>query len=192
MNSKQHYIYIDFLRIFAIFWVMFNHTNTRGFFLFSITDHPAKQLVYLFISIFCKFAVPVFFMISGSLLLPKSESLETIFRKRILRFVMILFVIILLYWLYNKYRWGNPLEISDIFKQLYTGKGPGQLWYLYSYIAILLMLPFLKYLAESMRGSDYLYLAFMFVLFTGILPVIDYLLFKGESSHAVDLRAGLF
>lgn len=65
---KQHF---DFLRIIAIFMVLFNHTGTNGFVLFTIARESKLYIFYLFFAIFIKMAVPLFFMISGALLLPR-------------------------------------------------------------------------------------------------------------------------
>ena len=75
--KKKKLLYIEFLRAAAIFFVIFNHTATEGFLLF--TKYPTDNIqywLYLAISIFCKFAVPVYFMISGALLLGKDEPLK--------------------------------------------------------------------------------------------------------------------
>ena len=59
--------YIDVLRILACLAVIYNHAS--GFFLFG--DQEPGGLLYrleLCLSISCKFAVPVFFAISGALI----------------------------------------------------------------------------------------------------------------------------
>ena len=91
--NKVKILYIEILRIIAAFFVIYNHTGNDGFFLFSICDVGSIQFwIYMAISIFCKFAVPVFFMISGALLLArKDESLKDLYCKRIFKIVIILF-----------------------------------------------------------------------------------------------------
>lgn len=76
---------IECMRILAAFFVIFNHTETTGFFLFSYYDtHGIRYWLYLFISIFCKFSVPLFFMISGALMLNRiSEPLKQLWHHRI-------------------------------------------------------------------------------------------------------------
>jgi surface polysaccharide O-acyltransferase-like enzyme len=67
-KAKQRAIYIDVLRIIACIMVIFNHTNERGFYRY-VTDTPGTMLSIwnLFFSIACKSAVPIFFMMSGSI-----------------------------------------------------------------------------------------------------------------------------
>ena len=75
-GAKKRLLSLDFMRIFAILLVIFNHTDNRGFYRF-LTDDPGTFLYWfnLFFSILCKAAVPLFFMISGALLLNKEESI---------------------------------------------------------------------------------------------------------------------
>ena len=102
--NKTKKVYLEIMRIIAVFFVIFNHTSNNGFFLFSL--HPTNSLqfwLYLFISIFCKFSVPLFFMISGALLLDdKKDSLKNYIKKRYLIFLLFslhfrLFIIFLIY-----------------------------------------------------------------------------------------------
>ena len=64
-GAKKRLLSLDFMRIFAILLVIFNHTDNRGFYRF-LTDDPGTFLYWfnLFFSILCKAAVPLFFMIS--------------------------------------------------------------------------------------------------------------------------------
>ena len=62
--DKKRKVYIDFLKIIAIYMVMFNHTYEKGYLLFTITQGSNWYPVYLFCSIFIKIAVPLFFMAS--------------------------------------------------------------------------------------------------------------------------------
>ena len=61
--TKGKKIYIEVLRCIAIFFVIFNHTEEYGFDLYKETAETLPYIIYLTISIFCKAAVPIFFMI---------------------------------------------------------------------------------------------------------------------------------
>lgn len=86
-------IHLDLLRLVAIFMVVFNHTGDCGYMLFADKLNTPLYFPYLISSIFCKIAVPLFFMISGALLLPKQESFKQLFSKRILRMTIVLVLI---------------------------------------------------------------------------------------------------
>ena len=84
--EKRNKVYLDFIRIIAIFLVVVNHTGA-----FRFPDCPG----WLNIGYWCqmiwndivKMAVPMFFMVSGALLLPKEETIVELFKKRILMVV---------------------------------------------------------------------------------------------------------
>ena len=93
-------MYIEFIRIIAGFFVIFNHTRERGFFLFaSYPENSIQYWLYLFLSVFCKFSVPMFFAISGALLLSKDEPIKELYKKRVLKMVLVLLLFSFLYYL---------------------------------------------------------------------------------------------
>ena len=90
-NKKPiRFLHMDILRVIAIFLVVFNHTGNRGYTLFNYMSSSFLYFSYMAFSVFCKIAVPVFFMISGALLLPKEDSFKQLFSKRILRMALVL------------------------------------------------------------------------------------------------------
>jgi surface polysaccharide O-acyltransferase-like enzyme len=72
--KKERKVYLDLIRILAAFCVIFNHTNDNGFFLFAAREWGSFTFWgYMFFSVFCKAAVPLFLMISGALMLSREE-----------------------------------------------------------------------------------------------------------------------
>ncbi|MDU3827790.1 MAG: acyltransferase family protein, partial [Peptostreptococcus sp.] len=147
------------MRGFAIFFVIFNHTGTNGFNLFSTYQPASLQFwISLGVAIFCKFSVPVFFAISGALALGKDpEPLGRLWRKKILKFSLILIIISLIYYLELIYKAnGNKLIlekgwINDFILKLYSGDVRTHLWYMYAFIAYLIGLPFLQSLVKHLE-----------------------------------------
>lgn len=178
-NSKRNLTHIEALRILAIFLVMFNHTGTNGYFLFSVRQQSPFYGLYLFVSIFCKIAVPIFFMISGALILGKEESIGTILKKRLLRFVIVLIGISFFYHIYDCYYYNSEFDLKKCLLTMYTGNAASHLWYLYSYIGIILMLPFLRRMVKTMEEKEYWYLVAGNLIFVGLLPIVQYLFTQG-------------
>ncbi|MGC4017984.1 MAG: hypothetical protein QM793_01265 [Muricomes sp.] len=52
--EKNRKIHMDFIRIAAIFFVVFNHTNEKGYFLFAVTENMITRPIYTGMSILCK------------------------------------------------------------------------------------------------------------------------------------------
>lgn len=87
--------YYDFLRIFAIFFVIYNHSLGAHLYL-NYTSIGIEEFLHICLSVFDKIAVPLFFMISGALLLGKTESIITVLVKRASRVVLVLIFFTLL------------------------------------------------------------------------------------------------
>ncbi|MBQ2881076.1 MAG: acyltransferase [Clostridia bacterium] len=175
-NNTKRFVHLDLLRLIAIYLVIFNHTGDRGFTLFVNEIESPISLLYMMASVFCKIAVPLFFMISGALLLKKDESLKQLFLKRVLRIVVVLILISIpyYYWLQRS----NGIGLSDFFSWIYSNSASTSLWYLYSYLALLLILPFLRSMVKNMKKGDFLYLICGYLVFVGIFPCVEYLVFQ--------------
>ena len=180
-NKKEKYIHLEIMRILAIYAVIFNHSAKDGFFLFS--TRPVGSLsfwVYLFISVSCKFAVPVFFAISGALMLNRpNESMKALWGVRIRNIAIILFVYSAFYYIYHAIETGKAIDLKEFFTTLYSSKTNPQLWYLYTYIAFLAVLPFLRALVTNLDDKYFYYLIVIVLFFRGFLPIVEYLLSQG-------------
>ena len=148
--------------------------------------------VYLFLSILCKTAVPIFFMLSGAFLLKKDEQIKDILRKRVLRFVITLAVITVVYHFYdvcfNQKAVGN---FSTILNAFMSKSASGALWYLYTYIGLMLMLPFLRNLVKSTTTKQYTYLIALNLILVGLLPIVSFWLSNGKYYYTKTFAASL-
>lgn len=178
--SKERKIHLEVLRIIAIIFVLFHHTDWRGFRLFLYRD-GFSSFVYLLISTLCEVAVPIFFMISGALLLKKDESIKEILLKRVLRFIIILFAITAVYHFYDVLFNGRALgSFETVFNAFITNGASGALWYLYDYIALLVLLPLLRNMVRNTTSRQYIYLIVLNLLLIGILPIASFTLSNGK------------
>lgn len=176
MTNKR--LDIELMRFFACFFVVFNHTQARGFFRFSTFE--STRLLYdlgLCLSIFCKFAVPLFLAVSGALLLGRNESYRMVWKKRILKIFIILFVWSFLYHLYNNRfnEFDLVTLVKSFFQPFFADDITFHLWYLYAFIGFLISLPLLRKIARSLSRKDYVYLFSIYFLMHCIMPVAEYL-----------------
>ncbi len=171
---KSRKTFLDLLRIIACFFVIVNHTNSTIF--LSTTPEGLTwfvSLTYFFIS---KIAVPIFFMISGYLLLNKIDNYKKYFH-RILRIVIVLVGCGFIYAVYHTY-YLNPepsfLTVVTRFLNVYYQSPSGALWYLYAYLGILFMLPFLQKMASVMKKCDYHIFFMISGLYFSVLPILNH------------------
>ena len=181
-NKKQRIGYFDLLRIIAIILVVFNHTGSNGYAFFFHARESFFYPAYIFISAFDKIAVPLFFMISGALLIPKEESYKDVI-KRFLRFALVLLVGTISMYVYAIIRGKiTNFTIKEFVTALYSTGAIVPYWYLYAYLAYILMLPFIRKIAEGLSDKDFLWLFFIATL-AATISILDYTLFQGKYKH---------
>lgn len=180
--EQRDKVHIEILRILAAYFVIFNHTNAMGFFLFSVYERGSLQYwVYMLFSIFCKISVPLFFMIAGALLLKKDADLKEIWSKKITRIVAALISFSAVAYIgLGGWSGKTMLSLVDYLEKLYTNQISGIFWYLYVYIAFLIALPFLRAIVKIIKEADYKYLIILFVLFTAVIPCLEYRFWQGN------------
>jgi surface polysaccharide O-acyltransferase-like enzyme len=108
------------------------------------------------IAVIDKINVPLFFMVSGALLLGRNESVRLILTKRVARTVAVLVIFTGVYYLLRSLGIvGRPNpHLSDFFRADIWGP----LWFLYAYISFLLALPLLRAVAQNLQRSSWLLL----------------------------------
>ena len=180
ITKNNKIIYLEVLRLIAIIFVIFNHTSNDGFLLFSSQQpNSLTYWIYAFFSVFCKFAVPIFFMISGILYLKKDDlDLKYLFKKRILKMIIILIIFSLIIFCNDVYINEANFSLKLFLKSLITCNISVTMWFLYMYIIFLLLLPLLKMIANQINIKMINYLILLAILFDGVLPCIYFLLFK--------------
>jgi len=86
---------IEVLRVIAIALVIFHHIDITYLF-YHNTNNIGTFIISLFITTIVTIDVPIFFTISGYLLLSKEESITNVWRNRILRMILVTFLFFLL------------------------------------------------------------------------------------------------
>lgn len=113
------------------------------------------------LSTLCKSGPPLFFMISGALLLGKKESFQVILKHKVFRFGLILLITTV--WMSR-----GDFNIQSFVHNLLTNNN----WFLYAYLAFLFMLPFLRILVQNLDKKMlwlFLILSTIFYTMTSVL-----------------------
>ena len=161
---KKRNICYDIMRLIAIFMVLYNHRILYSFFL--DTNNSFVKIVLQILAVFSRCGPPLFFMISGALLLGKKEKVIDIIKHRVIRIFVVMFVITI----YAFYSWNSGNSFITLY---FTGLN----WYLYAYIAYLLMLPLLRGMVTNLTESQMKYLivcSMIFYSLSGILIVLGF------------------
>ncbi|WP_195571334.1 acyltransferase [Paenibacillus sp. 1001270B_150601_E10] len=182
MNSifkNNRIIYIDLLRVLSIVAVVILHitadllTRTNDF-------NSASWWVNNLLNSIARFAVPVFFMISGAMILRTNiTSYREFYLKRVLPLVIPLISWSLIYALYNQYFvLKSNIGVLEFLKgfgyNLLIDRNYVHLWFLYAIIAIYMTVPLIAKLVRSCEEKDIrYYLILWFTVSIGYRLVTD-------------------
>ena len=179
MKSNARKTYLDVLRVLANFLVIFNHT--AGYTLYQYADSMPKSFVFITLSLFTKINIPLFFMITGALLLGKDEEIQVVFQKRILRFAILLISANTLMYFIR-----TPLLQFDFTRWLDACLNcsiEGSYWYLYAHMAFLIMLPYIRKIIANFSKKDFQYFMIVHFIIATCIPILDYVIFLANGKH---------
>ena len=137
--KKERNLAFDIIRILAIMLVLYNHHRIAFTYYNYVAAGSVKYYIALFLTVFCKCGPPLFFMVSGALLLGKDEDYSYVFKHRILRILIVMIPCAILKTLtFEKYTNYLRTYLCDLN------------WYIYAYLAYLFMLPFIRSICKDL------------------------------------------
>lgn len=168
MKEKVREIWVDWLRVTAIFLVLVVH-STEPFYLGGEGSRLLTEGDAFWVSLFDSFAracVPLFVIASSYLQFPLHYSTGQFFRRRFVRVLIPFAVWTVVYALL----WGEPVE--NFGNLLYNfNYAAGHLWFVYMLVGIYLLMPMLSPWASRVSKKELLcYLCICF--FTTLIPLI--------------------
>lgn len=177
-DGRGHIFYFDYLRIIAAFFVVFMHVASVPLARGINTDwHLTNILTSLSFT-----AVPIFFMMSGYLLLSseKTEDVSVLFKKRLPRLIVPLVFWTVFSVFYKLYLDGaiTPFAVWRGLCSSLSSPAWVHLWYMYTLIAFYVLSPFLRAsIANLSRGGHILMLSIIGLItlrsmLLGLLPQV--------------------
>lgn len=171
VNSRK--LYLDILRIGACFLVIFNHLP--GYTAYQSASGPVQTFGYMFLTMFTRVNVPLFLMLSGSLLLSRDIGYKDLFG-RVMRIVGAIIVsttaVYCVAYRHNISNW----NIVTLVRMMINGSLNGTYWYLYAYLGFLIVLPFMRSIAKNLRKQDFIALLVGHCVLWTLLPLGNYVL----------------
>lgn len=137
MNEKKNY-QLEVLRVISCIFVIVIHVSNcyrREF----MNTSDMNYMVSVLWNVIARVSVPVFFMLSGATMLRCRYGLKKYIKKVVKMFAVVLGWS-LFYYIWNKLYMNRDYSIHDMLETPVKL----HLWYLYAYIGILLILPFLQ------------------------------------------------
>lgn len=167
MKSKNYNM--ELIRTVSFVMVIIIHVT--NYFCRAYGEIPEGEYLFsLILDTVSRVSVPCFFMLSGALLLGRTERLKKS-GERLLRFFIVLVFWSIVYYFFNVYYMDTPYDLRELF---YTPTEP-HLWYLYATIPIYVVLPFFQIMCRGMsKNMDKAFLlmgslAAVFMYFSSLL-----------------------
>ncbi len=158
--------WVDLIRVVGAFLVVVAHVSYQG---------GGPDFVSSFYFVLSRVAVPLFFMVSGYLLLRKEESYSDFFRKRALKvFVPFLaWSIIYLLWKGEGFNQQFSMKIvASYIIKIVRGPRENHLWFFYALIGLYLFTPILRVFVAKASLRDLYYFCGLWFL---VVPVFSFL-----------------
>lgn len=184
MNTEKHVVWADCIRIAATFAVVWLHTVTS----FPLSIHSPvsyRWTVYLYNSML-RMCVPLFFMLSGYLLLGKREATTTYFIKRINRVVIptAAWTVIYIFWK-AYYVEHSIITVYSFWSAAFVPVYP-HFWYLYAIIGIYLYLPILRIIIQNADDTILYYFVALWFFAVSVVPIFEQ--FTSVEHSMIDLE----
>lgn len=173
-QKKIHKTHLDILRIICIYGIVYSHSGSDAMYMYEQVEGLGHWVGFLIKEIVQCFPF-LFFMMSGGLLLKKEEDIKTLFKKRIVRYL----VIIVVFSLFQRLYWAvasdafSQFSLVGSFKAMYSSSVIAQYWFLYAYLGMLLILPFLRMIAAKLTKETAVYLLVLWGVFKTVLPLFE-------------------
>ena len=174
-RKKDRIWYLECLRVLAMLSVISFHVSKTALSDFSFSLFTSSCL--LCVRNLVHYAVPIFFMISGALLLNpnKNLSIERLCKQYLIKYLLItvLFggVYSCLEQIFDKKTISWPVIRSGIDNMIH-GDSWAHMWYMYTLIWVMMLLPVLRLIVYKFKKEEIKYtivVIMMFVSFTGII-----------------------
>jgi len=160
---KEREYTFDVLRVIAMIMVIIIHVSNVYTRSYNFID-TNSYLVSLIFNTISRVSVPIFFMISGALLLDRNFDFKK-YKKRILKIILLIVVWDILYLIWEYYFLG--VSYNKLYK-LFLEPYRAHLWFLYTIVILYVIQPLLKYILDRTNKTIKIVLFFAWIILSTI------------------------
>ena len=173
--NTTHLLWVDIVRVVAMFGVVLLHVTAPLIYEYGKIPISYWWIANIYDSL-ARICVPLFFMISGYLLLGKEETLSIFLNKRVKKVVIPLVVWSIIYFFWNGYIIGNgDISFRHLLKiTIYPVSI--HLWFLYVITGIYLYVPILRIIVQNAKINYLYYFIALWLISVSFLPFIEKIL----------------
>ncbi len=172
-QEKSHYGYIDTIRAFSICMVIILHCICNYYSDLNNLGYPLWFCLG-FVNELCRTGVPLFFMISGFLILKGDiGDTKTFYWKRLKKIGIPFVIYDIFYYVLYSIQNQHPISLFGFFYEFLNNGSAYHLWFMYSIMFLYLLAPFLKKIVDRC-SIGMLWIFFLLTIFqTTIKPLIN-------------------
>lgn len=173
-SQTNRYYYLDMLRVLSMLAVVYLHTAAPALRQF---ENMALWHISNAVTSLCTIAVPIFFMISGALLLSssKTKSPQQLLLHRLPR-VMLPFIMWSGIAVFFSYFEASPTTAKNMALSFFGTPAITPYWFIYAIIPIYLLSPLLKVLVDGLSPLLWRYLIAVWFVFSSVIKTVRELL----------------
>lgn len=171
-------VFLEYLRVICAIAVVLDHIAIAAIHIFADDATVFEKCAYNGIQHWSHFAVPVFLMISGFLLLNPNKPID--YKKSISKYAKRMIIVLLVIGtafaymeLFFKNRSFAIYDIGEAIYNVLIGKTWDHMWYLYVLIGIYLVLPVLRSIFQSLPNNIIDTFLLILFIFSSVLPTIN-------------------
>lgn len=183
MTGTKRNIAYDILRFASMVLVVMIHANVS---FLGQNQGSASWFAVMLITALCTLSVPLFFMLSGALLLQKEENLKDLYCKRIPKQAIPFALWSVIYVIARVVMGKIPLSFTAFFSLLWE-PAYYQFWFIYTLLGIYLILPLLQILVRNLTKKMLEYALLLWAVFAVLIPTVSYIVPEFRISGHVDL-----
>lgn len=189
MSSKR-IVYLDMLRSFAAFTVVFLHTAAPFLYYYEKKELSFWMTANIYDGI-VRWSVPIFFMMSGALLLgaKRELSLSDFFKKRMDKILIPFLFWSVFYFYFRAYYLDTDNSFKTFIKKFLNDDISYHLWFFYAMIGVYLIFPLLRPFVKNSSITTIGYIVGVWAIFTSGFSYINYLL---EVNLDINTPLGLY
>lgn len=164
--------YLDFIKSISIFLVILLHSAAPLLYQIGKIDDNLWMIGNIYDSI-ARASIPLFFIVSGALLLRKEdEHLIILWKKIFFRFIIPLLLWSFVYMIYKIIVLNENINLIENLLLSVIRREYYHLWFLYTFIGIYIMLPVLRLIVHNLPKKYILVILFIWFLNVSIFPLL--------------------
>lgn len=188
-NKNESFLWVHWVRVLATFGVVFLHTASPPLYLYNKISEEYWWIANVYDSM-VRMCVPLFFMISGFLLLQKEYSLWTFCLKRFQKIFIPLLGWSVFFVLWSGlFEQSTSLSLYSFFKILYE-PAYYHLWFLYALVGVYFSVPVLRVIIQNSDKTLLYYCLGLWFVAASLIPFAERIS-SVKSSYDFRLMSGL-